>query len=213
MSAAGADLRSALHEARTRPDAWIFFITGSIAADRSTGPTTQPILVAAHELAGVARKRGWLRLGKHPFDFGGSDGEYQIGSGGEWRLVRGGQLSKTDPNRLGQPIPWKEPTPWDALSAAEHLLVDAVSEARLWRPGSGSPALFGIACTRYRGRAYQGDSDDVIDTPPVWESDAPLNVDVLVDDQGCLRHVEIKYLDRRLDSWSGTSLYVEYRAR
>jgi hypothetical protein len=203
MSAAGADLRSALHDARTRPDAWIFFITGSIAADGSTGSTTQPILVAAQELAGVARKRGWLRLGKHPFDFGGSDGEYQIGSGGEWRLVRGGRLSKTDPNRLGQPIPWKEPTPWDALSAAEHLLVDAVSEAR----------LFGIACTRYLGRAYQGDSDDVIVTPPVWESDAPLNVDVLVDDRGGLRHVEIKCLDRRLDSWRGTSLYVEYRAR
>jgi hypothetical protein len=201
MSSSEDALRSALRQARARHDAVIFFITGSIADSGSTAPTRQPVLAAAQELAGVAQRRGWLRLCKHPFDFSGSDGEYQIGSGGEWRLVRGGQLAKTDPNRRGRPTSWQEPTPWDALSAGEHLVVEDISEAR----------LFGTACTRYRGHAYQ--SDQVTNTPAIWESDVALNVAVLIDGQSSLRQIEIRCLDRRTANWRGTSLYVEFQDR
>jgi hypothetical protein len=193
-------LRSALREVRTRHDAVIFFTTGSMADSGSTAPSSHPVLVVAQELVGVAHRRGWMRVCKHPFDFTDSDGEYQLGSGGEWRLVRDGQLFKTDSERRGRPSPWQEATPWDALSAGDHLVVESIEDAR----------LFGTACTRYRGCAYEGDNPTAM--PSVWETDRPLNVAVLIDDQSSLRVIEIRSFDRRSASWRGTSLYVQFGA-
>ena len=207
--ASGVDrdlLAESITRARTSDEVWIEFVTGAIR-----GPSFQQLLIdrggveagrvwgkivrLAEVGVGAVYERAALRLCKYPFDFRSASAEYQLGRGGEWRILRNGRLYKTDPKRIGEPTVWEEPTPFDALDVAERMTITEAAD---------QDTIVGN-CKRFIGNA----NSTGVRAPEIWETSEPLAVEVLVDLYGMLRRIEIEVTTTR--GRRATTLTLEYR--